>query len=382
MAYSWSKTVAMYSASLLRLGNFVDAGFVAAILFERYIEDEMIANGIEATSNGDFLFNAIERLSRKDPVRFKKHQLHQLRKIRNRYIIHTDDAFEGYKDSKERDRIYKEVAKLVDFVWKRLDPDGYGEFRSIPGIPLLTADYAVLAVREFFQDDTIEIEAAHCIERRDFHDLIHLRKHLLHLANHLKRHLLPHYPNLGIDVISKADTTSGYVWMAINLLRPGWENQRDRVRHASASIIATPLDIRICISLGGEGYLPRKDWYRFIETPIFQEFISTTPDLQMLNVDWHCFITDRFDPRTFVGSQSFKAELAEARELLAICQKRRGVMTWERLQTGFLLERGHIEYSKLCEKLEIIIRLYYLFEKYRRQTLKRNNTLDWTPEGV
>jgi len=71
MAYSWSKTVAMYSASLLRLGNFVDAGFVAAILFERYIEDEMIANGIEATSNGDFLFNAIERLSRKDPVRFK-----------------------------------------------------------------------------------------------------------------------------------------------------------------------------------------------------------------------------------------------------------------------------------------------------------------------
>jgi len=102
----------------------------------------------------------------------------------------------------------------------------------------------------------------------------------------------------------------------------------------------------------------------------------------MLNVDWHCFITDRFDPRTFVGSQSFKAELAEARELLAICQKRRGVMTWERLQTGFLLERGHIEYSKLCEKLEIIIRLYYLFEKYRRQTLKRNNTLDWTPEGV
>ena len=41
MAYSWSKTIAMYAASLLRLGNFVDAGFVAAILFERYIEDEM-----------------------------------------------------------------------------------------------------------------------------------------------------------------------------------------------------------------------------------------------------------------------------------------------------------------------------------------------------
>lgn len=372
----------MYSASLLRLGNFVDAGFVAAILFERYIEDEMIANGIEATSNGDFLFNAIERLSRKDPARFKKHQLHQLRKIRNRYIIHTDDAFEGYNDSKERDRIYKEVAKLVDYVWKQLDPDRYDQFRSIPGIPLLTADYAVLAVREFFQDDTVEIEAAHCIERRDFHDLIHLRKHLLHLANHLKRTVLPRYPNLGIDVISKADTTSGYVWMAINLLRPGWDNQRDRVRNASASIIATPLDIRICISLGGEGYIPRKDWYRFLETPAYLEFVTAHRNLQLLNVDWHCFITDRFDARSFVGSQTFKDELAEARQLLGICHERRGVMTWERLQTGFVMERSHIEYPEICEKLETIIRLYYLFEKYRRDALKRNNTLAWTPEGV
>lgn len=382
MAYSWSKTIAMYAASLLRLGNFVDAGFVAAILFERYIEDEMIANGIEATSNGDFLFNAINRLASINPRKFSKGQLHQLRKIRNRYIIHTDDAFEGYKDSQERDRIQKEVARLVTYVWQQLDPDGFQEFRSIKGIPLLTADYAVLAVREFFQDDSIEIEAEHCIERRDFHDLIHLRKHLLHLSGHIQQHILTRYPNLGIDVISKADTTSGYVWMALNLLRPGWDNQRDRVRHASASLIATPLDIRICISLGGEGYLPRSDWYRFLETSLFRAFIAATPELQMFNVDWHCFITDRYDARTFAGSQCFKEELAEARALLAACHKRRGIITWERLQTGFIIERQHIEYSHICEKLETIIRLYYLFEKYRRDTLKRNNTLAWTPEGV
>lgn len=382
MAYSWSKTIAMYAASLLRQGNFVDAGFVAAILFERHIEDEMATHGIQATASGDFLFSAIEQLACLDPGRFRKHQLHQLRKIRNRYVIHTDDAFEGYKDAQERERIKKEVARLVTYVWQQLDPDRYHEYGSVAGIPLLAADYAVLAVREFFQDDSVEIEAEQCIERRDFHDLIHMRKHLLHLSGHLKRAVLPRYPNLGIDVISKADTTSGYVWLAINLLRPGWDNQRDRVRHASASIIATPLDLRLCISLGGEGYLPRKDWYRFLETPIFREFIAHTPGLQLLNVDWHCFITDRYDARTFVGSQTFRDELAEAKELLAICQKRKGVMTWERLQTGFIIERNRIEYPELCEKLETIIRLYYLFEKYRRDTLKRNNTLAWTPEGV
>jgi len=383
MGYSWSKSIAMYAASLLRLGNFIDAGFAAAILFERHIEDEVTAHGLEASSSGDFLYNAIEQLAWLEPSRFRKHQLHQLRKIRNRYIIHTDDAFEGYKDIKERERIRNEVARLVEYVWRQLDPDRYEEFGSIQGIPLLTADYAVLAVREFFQDDNVEIEAEHCtIERRDFHDLLHMRKHLLHLADHIKRHLLPDYPNLGIDVISRADTTSAYVWMAINLLRPGWDNQRDRVRNASASLVATPLDIRICISLGGEGYIPRKDWYRFIESPIFRSFISATPGLQILNVDWHCFITDRYDARTFVGSQAFRDELAEARELLAVCQERRGIMTWERLQTGFLIERSNIEYPVIYENLEAIIRLYYLFEKYRRDTLKRNNTLAWVPEGV
>lgn len=379
----WGKTFAMYAASLLRQGNFVDAGFVAAILFERHIENSMLSRGLRKSSNGDFLFDAINRLSCIDPAGFNKRQLHRLRKIRNQYVIHTDDALEGYKDQAERERLKKEISLLVDFVWRCFAPERADEYRVIQNIPLLTADYAVLEVREFFQDDTVEVEVdSPAIERRDFHDLIHMRKHLLHLSGYIQRRILCDYPNLGIDIISRADTTSGYVWLAINLLRPGWDNQRDRIRNASASIIATPLDIRICVSFGGESYIPRKDWYRFIESQIFKEYVSATPGLQMLNIDWHCFITDRYDARTFVGSQTFRDELAEARHLLAACQERRGIMTWERLQTGFIIGRDDIGYDVICELLRSIIRLYYMFEKYRRDALKRLNTLKWIPEGI
>lgn len=380
---SWSRTFAMYAASLLRQGNFVDAGFVSAILFERFIEDSLISCRLEKSSNGDFLYNAIEELSIIDPRRFDRRYLHRLRKIRNRYIIHTDDAFEGYKDQRERERIRKEIALLVNYVWKVMDAERFEEYGSLQGIPLLTADYAVLAVREFFQDEEVEIEADHCsIERRDFHDLIHMRKHLLHLSAHLKRNLLTGYPNLGIDVISRVDTTSAYVWLAVNLLRPGWDNQRDRVRHASASIMVTPLDLRMCISFGGEAYIPRKDWYKFLESPVLRDFITSNPGLLMFNVDWHCFITDRYEARNFAGSQTFRDELAEARQLLAVCQERRGVITWDRLLAGFIIERTTVGYGELFEKFEKIIRLYYLFEKYRRDALKRVNSLKWTPEGV
>ena len=379
----WGKTFAMYAASLLRQGNFVDAGFVAAILFERHIENSMRSRGLKKSSNGDFLFDAINRLSSIDPVGFNRRQLHRLRKIRNQYVIHTDDALEGYKDQTERERLKKEISLLVDFVWRSFNLESVEEYRAIQEIPLLTADYAVLAVREFFQDDTVEVEVDNpAIERRDFHDLIHMRKHLLHLSGYIQRKILCDYPNLGVDIISRADTTSAYVWLAINLLRPGWDNQRDRIRNASASIIATPLDIRICISTGGEGYIPRKDWYRFVESPAFRGFVNATPGLQMMNVDWHCFITDRYEARTFVGSQTFRDELLEARQLLAACQERRGIMTWERLQTGFIIGRDNIGYEAICEQLKTIIRLYYLFEKYRRDTLKRSNTLSWLPEGI
>lgn len=379
----WGSTFAMYSASLLRQGNFVDAGFVSAVLFERIIEDAMAKHSLQKSSNGDFLYNAIEQLSRVDSSRYGKRHLHRLRKIRNRYVIHTDDAFEGYTSPQERERIKREIALLVEFVWKEMDPENQGRYETIKKIPMLTADYAVLAVREFFQDETIEVEANHCtIEERDFHDLLHMRKHLLHLADHINRTVLASYPNLEIDIISRVDTTSAYVWLAANLHRNCPDHQRDRIRNASASIIVTPLDIRICISLGSEGYMPRRDWYRFIESPVFMDLVDRTPELQVFGVDWYSFIVNRYDARMFIGSPAFRDALADARSQLDACQNSRAVITWERLQVGYIIERTTLPYSELCNRFETILRLYYQFEAYRRDVLKRKNYLDWIPEGV
>lgn len=383
VANAWQKKFSFYAASLLRQGNFVDAGFVAAILFEQVIENELLQNGMERPDGAEFLFNSIEMLSRKDPNKYSSANLHTLRKIRERHVIHSCESTETNANRSERELIKAEIARLVTYVWQALDLENFIRYRTIGTIPLDDADNAVMEVRDFFLDEDTGIAGMQeRLEENDFNDLRQMRQHLFHLSAYLKKRFLPAYCNLEIEVVGKADNTSAYAWMVVNLIRP-WPVQRKlHVHYASAAVMATPLELRIYLDFGREAYMSRGDWYSFVETDIFRQFVDKQPELQIFDTEWYSFVTATQPAVRFVSSDEFAVRVEEARKLLAEGQEQHKVLAWGRILPGFIMPRSDIGYEKISSKLEKIVWLYYLFEKYRRDVLKRNNTLEWVPKGI
>jgi hypothetical protein len=379
----WRRKYAFYAASLLRQGNFVDAGFVSAVLFEKIVENELLLNGLEKPDGPEFLANAIEQLSRKDPLKYNSAYLHTLRKIRERHITHACETVDTGLSHTEREIIKAEIARLVTYVWQTLDLESYIRYRTIGTIPLDDADNAVSEIRECMNDEEADIAGMPGrFEERDFNDLRHLRLHMVNLSAYLKKHFLPSYRNLAVEVIGKADHTSAYVWMVINLIRPWPVQLKGHLHYASTAIMATPLELRIYINLGSEAYMSRADWYSFLETDLFREFVIRLPDMQIFDAEWYSFITDIQPVSSLLGSESLQQRIEAARGLLAEYMEPRKTISWGRLMAGFVFKRSEISYEDVGKKLNKIVRLYYLFEKYRRDVLKRKNTLDWVPRGV
>lgn len=383
MSSSWSKNIAMYAASLLRLGNFVDAGFVAAILFETYIERELKVCGLKKSGNGSFLNAAIDSLAAVKPQKYNRTLLNELRRIRNNSIIHSDECYEHYTAPSKLKKIQLGTKKIVLFTWKQFDPERYEMYRQIEKIPHLEADFAVLAVREFFQNNSPEEAALQGtkIEEEDFNDLMHMRKHLLHFSQYLGSGVLRKYPNLEIDQISHTDTTSGYVWLAINHKRPHADHSRDRIRHSSASVIATPIDLRISIDFGGEAYLARTDYYKFIASKEYAAFVEKHPDLKLIDIEWYAFVTNILELQG-VDEAAVYEMIDRARNRLEHYQSKKMIITWDRLLTGYITPKGVITYRSIANMLENIIELYFRFEHFRHEKLGRKNGLDWVPEVI
>lgn len=379
----WQKKFAFYSASLLRQGNFVDAGFVAAVLFEKFIEKELRINELELPSNVDLISHAIDLLSKKDPRKYNSNNLHVLRKIRDRHIVLTDETVELITTRAERERVKAEIARLVTFVWQALDREKFIRYRAIGAIPLLDADNAVMQAREYFQEEETDFTGIpNRFEKNDFNDLGILRQHLLNFSIHLKKLFLTAYRNLEVDVVGKVDSASAYAWIVINLIRPGQGQLIDHVHYAFASVLATPLELRIFIDFGSEAYMSRGDWYSFVETDIFRNFVLKHDGLQIFDTEWYSFVTGRQEAGKVIEDENFSRRLEEARRQLSGCQEQRKVITWGRLLPGFIINRGRISYDEISRNLEKIVRLYYKFEKYRRDVLKRKNTLEWVPKGI
>lgn len=382
-ASHWSGRCAFYAASLLRLGDFIDAGFVAAVLFEKYIEDEMGWHGLQRSVNGDFICNAIDGLARINPSRYPSTKLHEIRKIRNRYVIHADNAFQSFNDPEEKEHLKREISKLVHFVWQNMDPVSYHRYLTQDRIPLLQADYALMAVREYFQNDEIEISPFESqIHEDDFEDLMHMRKHFLQLTGFLNQGLLQDYPNLELDIISSVDETSGYVWMAANLKRETDDHLRDRVRQASASLVATPLDVRIGIEFGGEAHGFRDDYYSFLKTQEFRDFIGRNDGLHLFDVDWYSSIIRSVPAGDHISSDDFQLAVRDARLRLRNYTESRRIISWDRLLTGYVISRQTLSYDSIVEKLRVIIEMYYRFERYRRDFLRREAPLAWLPANI
>jgi len=380
---NWCGRCAFYAASLLRLGNFIDAGFVAAVLFEKYLEDEMGRHGLQRSCNGDFICNAIDELARINPSRYPSTKLHEIRKIRNRCVIHADNAFQCYNDPEAKEGLKGQISRLVQFVWQKLDPVTFNRYLAPDRIPLLQADYGLMAVREFFQNDEIEISPHESqIHQDDFEDLMHMRKHFLQLTGVLNQGVLRDYPNLELDIVSTVDETSGYVWLAANLRKNSDDHLRDRIRQASASVIATPLDVRISMKFGGEAPSFRDDYYSFLKTPEFSDFVGRNEGLQLFDVDWYSSIIKSVPASEHLGSDEFHQALRAARLRLKTYAEARRIISWDRLLTGYVISRQTLSYASIVEKLQVIIEIYYRFERYRRDQLGREAPLAWLPAGI
>lgn len=378
---TWDQKYAFYAASLFRLGLYIDAGLVSAIMFERYMEDEMARHNLQKSSKGDFLWDAIDQLSRIDPLKYDSNLLHELRKIRNKEIIHPQQLFKGLAKKQHKQEIKDKIAKITRFVWRAMDPETFERYQNLGSIPFLKADYAVMEIRELFQEDMQQSEPNNYkrITHADFENLFSMRNKMLHLARHTQERLLNKFKNLDIDVISKVDTTTAYVWLAFNLRKDTDDGVRDRISGASASLLATPLDFRIYLDFGGEAKLERKDYYKFLQSDEGRDFLEAynAEQLDMFDIDWYCFIVAR-DKAANVSAPVLDESLSAARDRLAKL-KDGEIISWNRNLLGYIINRREIPFSEVLQKLETITKLYYYFEKYRDGVLTRKVDFPWLP---
>lgn len=378
---AWLRKIAFYAASQFRLGNIIDAGFTAAVLFEKYLEDEMKVHGLRKSINGDFICDAINQLSEIDYKRYNPNLLNTLRKIRNHSVIHSDEILAHYNEPNSLQCVKPNIRQLVVFVWERLDPEGFSKYRNTDAIPHIHADYAVMGIREFFQDNKHSSSTEHTIiQSKDFDNLLQMRKHFLQLGDYFQNDLLKKFSNLEVDLISHVDTSSGYVWLAINHKRPSPDHLMDRIRYSSASIFATPFELRISIDFGGEDYIGREDYYNFLETDVVHNLMNAHPEMKCIDLEWYSFITRCESIQDMILSSDLNDRLSSARNIISNFKQKNKIITFDRMILGYVIPRGEIEYHQIATYMESIIELYYSFELYRRDILKRQNSLDWAPQ--
>lgn len=381
----WQTKYAFYAASLYKLGHFIDAGMVSALLFDRYLDDEFARHPkLQRHKGRDYLTSAIDELCKIDRDKYNYTFLHKLRTIRNKRIIHPEYQINDVTDPVIKNNIKEDIESIVKFTWKTFDPEGYKKHRSIRNIPVLDADYAVTEIRELLQDDSLvpeESTTCRAIYLKDFKNLYLIRNKLLQFGQYAKEHLLDNFKNLDVDIISKVDTTSAYVWFAINLHK-GTPEGRDRISGASASILATPLDLRIYMDFGGEAVEDRKDYYTFLESHEYRDFVNSykSEELYLFDIDWYCFITNR-NLITLLSDKSLTELIISAREELDVFEKKDNIITWNRNLLGYVLERRDVKFSEIIQKLEVIIKLYYYFMKYCNAKRHRKYEFPWMPKN-
>ena len=102
-------------------------------------------------------------------------------------------------------------------------------------------------VREIFNYELLLKRPFIKIENEDFNDLFELRDNIHRLSIMIKSDILDkNQHNIHIDLISKVDTTSAYVWMPMTMRN----KQREKITSASVSILETPQSFRIYFDLG------------------------------------------------------------------------------------------------------------------------------------
>ncbi len=370
MAENLNRKFAFYTVALYRVGNYTDAALVGSIMFEKAIYSLLNEKNISKEyvrinkkEKGNLQF-AINLLCKRYP-QFKWKDLDKIRKKIRNEITHEVDINEIKRDK---------IESMILFIWEALDESNYKLNNGrIDNISFLTADYAVMDVREIFNENLQDLLAKdykfNNFVLEDFQELYGLRNKMISLGSKIKKEMLKvDYKNeLFIDIISKVDTTSAYVWMSMNL----YNENRKRIDSASASILGTPLDLRIYFDIGGGGYQVRQDYYKFLKSNYFSNFKDNTnlSDMEIFDNDWYCFIVDRV-PLSALTAVDINHKIVKAEEKLAKYDEHSKI-SWNRMLCGYIIERGEISFENIKNKLEVIIDLYYCFEYFRQHELQR-----------
>jgi hypothetical protein len=348
-----NKDFAFYAASLYRLGNYTDAALMSAILFERGLFNKLEEQGVPRGKND--LIHVIDELTSRGSK--ERNVLHKIRKdVRNK-ITHELNIY---------DLNSAQIKIMVTKVWEYLDDERYREYNGdLNRIDRLKADYHVVGIREIFDDELLPEHQFKKITNKDFNDLFKLRDKIHCLSTMIRDDILDNSQhNIHIDLISKVDTTSAYVWMPMTMRN----KQREKITSASASILATPQDFRIYIDLGGAAYSIREQYYDFLSSNELTNLLAKDkPDgLKIFSNDWFCFFTeDPQDISVLSDTSKIQNEIKLAKEKLSSF-KETDILTWNRLLIGYVIPRKEIPYDEIKSKLEYIIELYVSFEKYRK----------------
>lgn len=368
-----NKNFAFYAVSLYRIGNYTDAALIGAMMFEKAIYSLLKNKNIDKRyvrnnkeNQGDLQY-AISLICEKYS-NFDARKLHSIRELRNK-ITHG-----LYLDEIER----KKLESMILFTWSVLDKSSYKKYSGdINKIDFLTADYHVVHIREILNENLQDILAKDrqfkTFELEDFQELYKLRSKIISLGSRIKKEVLKinHKNELFIDIISKIDTTSAYVWMSMNL----YNEDRIRIDSASASILGTPLDLRVYFDIGGGGYQVRQDYYKFLQSNYFFNFNENInlDDMELFDNDWYCFIVDRVQ-LSELSIEDIKIRAKKAEDKLKEYDEN-SKLSWNKMLCGYIFKRGEISFEEIKKKLDIVIKLYYCFEYFRQRELGRKEIL-------
>ncbi len=369
-----NKKFAFYAVALYRVGNYTDAALVGSIMFEKAVYLLLNEKNIRKQyvrdnkgRKGDLEF-AIELMCRNYP-QFSKNNLDDIRiNIRNK-ITHEINIYEIQRDK---------IKPMILFILEVLDSTTYNLCKgNIDNIDFLRADYAIVGIREMFNENLQDTLAENYhfggFKLEDFQELYKLRSKMISLGSKIKNEILKikHKNELFIDIISKVDTTSAYVWMSMNL----YNKDRVRINSASVSILGTPLDLRIYFDIGGGGYQVRQDYYKFLKSDCFKYFQENVDlsDMELFDNDWYCFIVDRTQ-LSEVSTEEMNNKIKKSEEKLAKYDEN-SILTWNKMLCGYILKRGEISFEDIESRLEKIIKLYYCFEYFRQHKLNYKEIL-------
>jgi len=364
-----NKRFAFYTVSLYRIGNYTDAALIGAMMFEKAIyfllKNKNISKQYVADNRGNQgdLQYAISLICKK----YSKFDAEKLNSIR---LLRNDITHGLYLDEIEREKLIF----MILFTWETLDELSYKKYSGdINKIDFLTADYHVVDIREMLNENLQDILAKDrqfkAFELEDFQELYKLRRKIISLGSRIKKEVLKinHKNELFIDIISKIDTTSAYVWMSMNL----YNEDRKRIDSASASILGTPLDLRVYFDIGGGGYQVRQDYYKFLKSDYFFNFIENIDlnDMELFDNDWYCFIVDRAH-LSKLSIEEIKDRAKKAEDKLKEYDEN-SKLSWNKMLCGYIFKRGEVSFEEIKKKLEIVIKLYYCFEYFRQRELQR-----------